>query len=304
MIVHASKGGGLANRLWSVAHLFAWSFENDVAIAGVSIDEYAHLYPAIARDPFVSGRLDAKVRHHAGPVRHLSFEAARVAAALSTRSLLPRRWIRTISIAWDEWFDLDQPGFLAVAHSCPIVLLRGFLFVTQASLENQADAVRELLRPSSRIVDLARRQVKMARQGSTTLIGVHVRRGDYRSFMGGRFHYPISVYEELLTQAVARFADGSVAFVIVSDEPESVMGLSAGHATVTVSTEAPAVDLELLSQCDYMIGPPSTFNRWASFYGNVPLFTIESPDQSLDRGEFVVASTHFVPRGTLTHRSA
>jgi len=33
-------------------------------------------------------------------------------------------------------------------------------------------------------------------------------------------------------------------------------------------------DLYTLASCDYIIGPPSTFTMWASFYGRVPLYKI------------------------------
>ena len=35
-----------------------------------------------------------------------------------------------------------------------------------------------------------------------------------------------------------------------------------------------AFDLYALSKCDRIIGPPSTFSRWASLMGNVPLYFI------------------------------
>ena len=31
-------------------------------------------------------------------------------------------------------------------------------------------------------------------------------------------------------------------------------------------------DLYSLAACDYIIGPPSTYTQWASFYGQVPRF--------------------------------
>lgn len=42
-----------------------------------------------------------------------------------------------------------------------------------------------------------------------------------------------------------------------------------------------AADMYALSQCDYIIGPPSTFNAWASFVGDVPLFSLYKRDLTL-----------------------
>src|SRR5262249_46045568 len=35
-------------------------------------------------------------------------------------------------------------------------------------------------------------------------------------------------------------------------------------------------DIYLLAKCDYIMGPPSTYTLWASFYGNKPLYQLRS----------------------------
>lgn len=49
-----------------------------------------------------------------------------------------------------------------------------------------------------------------------------------------------------------------------------------------------AGDLYALSQCNYIIGPPSTFNAWASFIGDVPLCTLHKKDMQLTLDGFKV----------------
>lgn len=36
-------------------------------------------------------------------------------------------------------------------------------------------------------------------------------------------------------------------------------------------------DMYSLAECDYIIGPPSTYTMWASFYGEVPLYMVDNP---------------------------
>jgi hypothetical protein len=43
-------------------------------------------------------------------------------------------------------------------------------------------------------------------------------------------------------------------------------------------TKSGIEDVSLLSQTDYIIGPPSTFNGWASFMGNIGRFWM-TPDK-------------------------
>ena len=40
-------------------------------------------------------------------------------------------------------------------------------------------------------------------------------------------------------------------------------------------------DLYALARCDYLVGPPSTYTAWASFYGQVPLCHLETAEQQL-----------------------
>jgi hypothetical protein len=48
-------------------------------------------------------------------------------------------------------------------------------------------------------------------------------------------------------------------------------------------------DLYALARCDYIMGPPSTYTQWASFYGNRPMLCLESKDQRIDRDQFQVS---------------
>ena len=47
-------------------------------------------------------------------------------------------------------------------------------------------------------------------------------------------------------------------------------------------------DFYALSQCDYIIGPPSTFNCWASFIGDTPLYTMFKKDEAINLDNFAI----------------
>lgn len=46
-------------------------------------------------------------------------------------------------------------------------------------------------------------------------------------------------------------------------------------------------DLYCLAACDGIIGPPSTFSIWASFYGKIPLAQIFKKDDVVKLDEYV-----------------
>ena len=80
-----------------------------------------------------------------------------------------------------------------------------------------------------------------------------------------------------------------IGFVICSND----------DVTLTIPTQSVAFyprgifieDLYTLAGCDYIIGPPSTFSQWASYYGNKPIKILFNPDDHIkDLSEFAVAT--------------
>ena len=47
-------------------------------------------------------------------------------------------------------------------------------------------------------------------------------------------------------------------------------------------------DLYALAACDLVLGPPSSYSMWASFYGQVPLLHLEHADQPVSLPDFQV----------------
>ena len=45
-------------------------------------------------------------------------------------------------------------------------------------------------------------------------------------------------------------------------------------------------DVYALSQCDYILGPPSTFSMWASFIGDVPLRIVKYANENITLDQF------------------
>ena len=115
------------------------------------------------------------------------------------------------------------------------------------------------------------------------IVGLHVRRTDYRDWQGGRYCYPNDVYERVMEEL--RGEMGDVRFAVFTDEPKS---LSRTLSRLNEQPTTPERDQWLMSQCDYLVGPPSTFTTWASFMGKVPLLHIMGKDQKVQLCDFVM----------------
>ena len=131
--------------------------------------------------------------------------------------------------------------------------------------------------------------------GRTLIVGVHIRRGDYKTFIGGRFYYDDLVYEQRMGEIVDLCKDRDVCFYLASNEevPES---LAKNFNTFSIPKANTAEDLYALSKCDILLGPPSTFTGWASYLNDIPIYYIydkEKKIESLDSFSPLKDASHY-----------
>lgn len=117
------------------------------------------------------------------------------------------------------------------------------------------------------------------------IVGVHIRKEDYKTAYGGIYYYDDDVFIRYMQQMTKLLPHCS--FYISSNE-----SMSSRYVELFKIVDKPvgsAVgDLYALSQCDYIIGPPSTFNCWASFIGDVPLYTMFKKGETITLDDFSV----------------
>jgi hypothetical protein len=189
-------------------------------------------------------------------------------------------------IDWRTHFQLGDPKFLESLKPRQHVLLRGWLFRDHRALWKHADAVREFFRPHEKNWQRVQELISSARQDAEVLIGVHIRHGIIHFANTRKYFYTAHRYAAMMDEMVGLFRGKQVAFLICSDSPQDRSIFSKFRATF--GTNDLIEDLIALSQCDYLIGPPSTFTMWASFYGAVPLNVIRRNDQRLVLEDFKV----------------
>lgn len=120
-------------------------------------------------------------------------------------------------------------------------------------------------------------------------LGVHIRRGDYKTWQGGRYYYDNDVYISQIRQFAALHADRPVTVYICGNDPsvdKSYYQERLRQMPVHFPNGNPAEDLCLLSECDYLIGPPSTFSLVASMYRDTPLCWIKDGNEPLSKDKF------------------
>ena len=118
-----------------------------------------------------------------------------------------------------------------------------------------------------------------------------MRRGDYKTFKGGRFYYNDAQYVHVLKQFKALMPHTKLIFFVCGNDPELNRGyfkkeLEDEMCKVDFPDGNPAEDMCLLSLCDWLIGAPSTFSLVAAMYREVPLYWIEDPEAPLTKERF------------------
>ena len=120
-------------------------------------------------------------------------------------------------------------------------------------------------------------------------LGVHIRRGDYATWNDGRFLYDDKQMINIIRQFILLHPNKRVVIYICGNDPKlnkQAYSEAFGQENVVFPQGNPGEDLCLLSHCDYLIGPPSTFTLVASMYRNTPLYWIKDINKPLQEDCF------------------
>ncbi len=304
MIIVTSHYGQLGNRLIVFANFVAAAREHGLHIVNPAFYEYADLfegtcgdwlcrYPvphlcAAARDGSSPGRVGRHMRWAVRWTAHGVCDTLRpwVRKLRNRTGGLPPG-LRTLEIGWERRCDLDSPEFVQLARRPGWLLVRGWQFRALRCFERHAGAIRECFTPAEPYRSVVAERLRRARARTDVLVGVHIRQGDYRRFLDGRLCYETQRYVALMRRVGRLFPGRQVRFLVCSNIPQPHDAF-ADLPVCTALNAAPVEDLYALAACDWLMGPPSTFSMWASFYGEVPLYFITDPDRTPALADFRV----------------
>ncbi len=308
IIVPTCEIGRLGNALLSGAHTLAFCLEHDLYFTHLWFERFANDFPATRYSLFCS-RPSFPWFPVPRSCRGWAFNLARFLKRLipGRRAEVPtvfsnipecveRRITFTRIAGKIGRYDinlatevrLDEPSFFDSIHDCWIVNLRGWRYRAPRLVEKQAAIIRQHFRPNREIENAATTALEQARRESDVVIGLHVRQTDYQSWQEGNFFYSGEDYLQLMRHLITLFPHQRVKFLICSDQlPESIRSSDMPFVT---GPGSPLTDIYSLAQCDYLVGPPSTFSLWASFYGQKPLCHVEKATARPSLSDFAVAT--------------
>ncbi|KAA2238922.1 hypothetical protein F0L74_22160 [Chitinophaga agrisoli] len=117
------------------------------------------------------------------------------------------------------------------------------------------------------------------------ILALHIRRGDYKEFYNGVFYFEDDTYLEKISQFKASIGKPCKVIIFTNDDALDKELYIRTFGNVTISDNPVVADHYLMSQCDYILGPASSFTYWASYIGEKPfMHLLDKKDEvRLDR---------------------
>ena len=260
--------GRLCNNILQYAHLYAWGREHNRKTMSM---RFAYKYPYfnICKTPYhnffcyVVAKYAAKLKLI--PVVHFDDENA--STTEQEQIMLNKRYV--VATGWyARWYDL----FLKYKSE----ILKLFAFLPE-------------------VEETAQRTIN--HQPSTICLGLHIRRGDYKTWQNGQFYFTDEEYVRVIKSFINNLPSihpqpsNLVHIFICGNDPTLNKEyyrkeLSSLPVSLTFPDGNPGEDLCLLSHCDYLIGPPSTFTLVASMYHDAPLCWLSDTSRPITAASF------------------
>jgi len=301
-IIIAKRCGRLANRLVLFANVIAFAEEYSFRVINFTFQGFAHFFTgtfdtikcAFPREgKETCGTLVKLIRSTINGVR-LQHQSIYFFSKILIKCELLRRFYPIIS---DQHFNspksLSEFSTLVNCEYEKTTFLSGWRFREPKLLSKHADKIRSFFTPIPEYNEQVSRLVNQAKTSCDVLVGLHIRRGDYQLWKGGQYFYSLEDYRVIAQRVKALYPKLEVGFLVCANQKVEYDELS--DLNVLISDSIPVVDLYALARCDILVGPPSTFTQWASFYGNTPLNHIYGVNDEVSLEDFSVSDLHEIP---------
>jgi hypothetical protein len=181
-----------------------------------------------------------------------------------------------------------ERSFVKLAKS-KVVLCQGFAFRDPENVSKHYDRLRMIFQFSDDIRANADHFVaKSLPEGAPLLVGFHIRRGDYLTYSNGEYFLGDRQWRKLIEEARLFANKMGRSFVGIIFSNELVDNILDGAVDLVAGPGDTFTDLEMMTRCDFLIAPPSTFSGWASFIGKVPVLRVDRNSSTVTAEAFQI----------------
>jgi|GEM_PF-5447900 len=269
MVIISKLSGQLANRLHFVAHFMANSKAHRYRLIITCFPEFNELFepqdqffPAIViRDSIFRKFINRFINNSKSVSLKLRFNIPGVVF----------HFIPQYDSSLNN-FNIDSDDFTNLAKQ-KIVLPEGWIYRDFKHLKSFRKELAAYFSPKPIFKEQVQAEIDRAKLLGSTLIGIHIRRTDYKDFNSGKWYYSNLQYRAKMLEVTSILSN--CVFILCADEKLDASDFE--DLSVIYAPRPAIVDLYLLAACHYIMGPPSTFSGWASCIGDVPAYYINDP---------------------------
>ncbi len=267
MIIAYGTPGQLGNQLWAYSNLIAVAKEYNVSVIIILQQNYYKLLDADALQVAKRNRvyvLDSD-SYKGRLIRKFGGVFLKNKIRLFA-NILPVSIVAEGSIAIQKKIEQSRNRLYIVNAWEQRIHTSSFL--------KENDFIRSVILPEAESRKKAAERIELLRQKFDVVVALHIRRGDYKTFLEGKYYFEDDVYLHKMEQLNHLLAPVKVVFAIFSNEKIDINNFTTINASFN-NDNTPIGDMWGISLCDFIIGPLSTFSMWASFWKKVPLHFIQ-----------------------------
>ena len=282
MIIICKRPGQLGNSLFLFSHFIAYSLESNVSLMNLTFYEYADYFKS-TKDSVLFRFPEKKGLISMHSLRKPAYYFFHFIGRVIDRLGLDNSVANCIHLNLNETFILHEEKNQKKLHSS-FVFAQGWLFRCMPYLKKHQDFIRNYFHLIGQHQQNVDRVIAASRADCEVLIGLHIRHGDYARFEGGKYFYSLEQYYSIMLNVKEIFKGKKIRFLISSNGNNDYSTFK--NMDVCFPSGHEVEDMYALAKCDYILGPPSTFSMWASFYGNMPLYWIKDPGLRFSEKDF------------------
>lgn len=272
MIIIKDRPGQLCNRLWAFTPFINYGIEHNTKVVVLYFGDYYDYFDNLKifkNISFVRSRTMLRIY--------------RLMFKLLER--LPKSMLSLFGVIYEP-----DPYNAKMDYNKGIVIIDSWNR-EKPDVSLKTDEIQKLFLPKLDFRDKVDDIIAVKKESFDIIIGVHIRRGDYKKYRNGRYYYSDPKFVDFLSQLTKEFDQNlKLAFLICSNEKINLEAYS-DYFTFQIPDTNLMEDLYALSKCDYIFGPLSSFSMWASFYGQKPLLFIKSSNTKLRLKDFSIIAS-------------
>ena len=253
-MIFARDKSQMCNNLLQFAHVYAYGREHGRHVLSM---RFSYKYPYF------------RIRH----TRHTSFTLYLAAKVLAALRILPTASYRD---------GCDPVALERIVERHRNVVVAGWNVRYYDLFLKYRDEICSLFQIDEAYTLPVQAKMRVLDEEKGVRLGLHIRRGDYVQWADGRYFYDDKTYAAFVLGFVRLHPGETVHVYLATNDP--AVTEEAFSRTLQEGTEegekqpkvhllggTPPEELYMLSQCDALIGPPSTFKLVAAMYRDIPL---------------------------------